>query len=275
MCEPGSFTPVFHPETAFHSAIEFGNRTLTGVLSVIAVALLWAVYRREPTASRPTALKRLAWVPLIGIAVQAVVGGITVLVDLHPAVVGSHMLISLALVAASSYLLVRLRSADGPARPLLAPPARVLPWVLAVLTAVMVTLGTVVTGAGPHSGDDTAPYRYAVDPVLVTRLHSASVWLFLGAVVVGGALLQRRRAQPELAGARRGWVWLLAVTVLEGVIGYSQHLTGLPVLLVGLHMLGAALVVVAVTFAASALYVRRPDGPADLRLPRDAATAST
>ncbi|MPV35806.1 cytochrome oxidase assembly protein [Georgenia subflava] len=256
MCEPGSFTPVFHEATSIHPYIEFGNRTITGVLTVIAVALLWAVYRREPVASRPGGVKALAWVVLGGIALQAVIGGITVWVDLHPAIVGSHMLISLALVAVSAYLLVRLRSADGPARPLLAGPARVLPWLLATLAALMVALGTVVTGTGPHSGDEDAAFRYALDPLIVTRAHALSVWLFVAVAVAGAVLLLRRRTDPSLDGARRAWWWLLAVTLAEGVIGYTQYFTGLPEVLVGLHMLGAALVVTTATFACSGLYSR-------------------
>lgn len=257
MCEPGSFTPVFQEATSIHPYIEFGNRTLTGVLSVIAVALLWAVYRRQPTASRPPALKRLAWLPLAGIALQAVVGGVTVLVNLHPAIVGSHMLISLALVAVSTYLLVRLRQGDGPVVRLADGRLRALPWVLAALIALVVALGTVVTGSGPHSGDLEAASRYALDPLTITRLHSGSVWLFVVAAVTGAVLLRRRRDDARLDRARRVWPWLLGVLVVEGVIGYTQHFLGLPEVLVGLHMLGAGLLTVAVTFACSAFYTRR------------------
>jgi heme a synthase len=257
MCEPGSFTPVFHEATSIHPYIEFGNRTLTGVLSVIAVALVWAVYRREPTASRPAGLRRLAWVPLAGIALQAVIGGITVWYDLHPAIVGSHMLISLALVAVSAYLLVRLRSADGPAVALTPSSWRPLPWVLAVVSAAVVILGTVVTGTGPHSGDEEAAFRYALDPLLITRAHSASVWLFVAVIAVGAVLLVRHHDDAALAPARRAWWSLVAVTAVEGIIGYTQYFNGLPEILVGLHMLGAALVVVATTFACSALFTRR------------------
>ena len=82
LCEPGQFTPVFHEESTIHPYIEFGNRTLTGVLAVIAVALLLAVYSRPATRDRREVIK-LAWLPLIGIAIQAVVGGITVLSLIH------------------------------------------------------------------------------------------------------------------------------------------------------------------------------------------------
>ncbi|UNX56042.1 COX15/CtaA family protein [Georgenia sp. TF02-10] len=258
MCEPGSFTPVLHEATTIHPFIEFGNRTMTGVLSVVAVALLWALYRREPTASRPPGVRRLAWFVLAGIALQAVIGGITVWYDLHPAIVGSHMLISLALVAVSAYLLVRLRAGDGPAVPLLTGPARALPWLLAAAAAVVVALGTVVTGTGPHSGDEDQGFRYALDPLVVTRAHASAVWLFVLVVVAGLVVLHRRRVP---GGVRRAWWALVAVTAVEGVIGYVQYFTGLPEVLVGLHMLGAALLVTAATFACGALYARA-DAPA-------------
>lgn len=164
MCEPGSFTPEFHDAMSVHPIIEFGNRTLTGVLGVIALALVWAVYRREPTASRPGSLKALAWLPLVGIALQAVVGGITVWVDLHPAVVGSHMLISLALVAVSTYLLHRLAAPDAPARPAASARLRAVGALTVVVGVVLLVLGVVTTGAGPHSGDATEPYRWALNP---------------------------------------------------------------------------------------------------------------
>lgn len=257
MCEPGSFTPVFQEATSIHPYIEFGNRTVTGVLGVIAVALLWAVYRREPTASRPASLRRLAWLPLAGVALQAVIGGITVWVDLHPAIVGSHMLISLALVAVSAYLLVRLRQGDGTVVRLAPPVLRALPWVLAGLTAVLLTLGTIVTGTGPHSGDADEASRYALDPISVTRLHSGSVWLFVLVSITAAVLLRRRRDDPRLDRARQVWPGLLAVVAVEGVIGYTQHFLGLPEVLVGLHMLGAGLVTVAVTYACCAFYTRR------------------
>jgi cytochrome c oxidase assembly protein subunit 15 len=93
--------------------------------------------------------------------------------------------------------------------------------------------------------------------LIVTRAHSASVWLFVAVIAAGAVLLLGRRGDAALAGARRAWWGLLAVTVLEALIGYTQYFNGLPELLVGLHMLGAALVVVATTFACSALYSRR------------------
>ncbi|MFC4556470.1 COX15/CtaA family protein [Georgenia faecalis] len=255
MCEPGSFTPEFQAETSLHSLIEFGNRTLTGVLGIIALALVWAVYRREPTASRPASLRRLVWLPLVGIAVQAVVGGITVWVDLHPAIVGSHMLISLALVAVSAYLLVRLRAGDAPPRPVVERRVRLVGAALAVVGVVLLVLGVITTGAGPHSGDADEPYRWALDPAFISRLHALAVWAFVALVLVGLALVR------SVPAARRAWLVLLAVTALQGAIGYVQYFTGLPELLVGIHMVGSGLLVIALVYALASL-VTREDEPA-------------
>lgn len=251
MCEPGSFTPQFHEEMSFHPIIEFGNRTLTGVLVAIALALLVAVHRREPVASRPPVFRRLAWTVLALIAAQAVIGGLSVLADLHPAIVGSHMYFSLGLVAVSAHLLVRLRQDDSAAvRPPAPLPALVA--ALAVVGALMLVAGVVTTGTGPHSGDADAPFRFALDPLLVTRVHSGLVWLFVALLAVTAVATHR----VGLGWQR--WRWVIAVTVLQGVVGYVQYFTGLPVTLVVVHMLLSALLVAAVTGEVTGLCRRTP-----------------
>lgn len=271
-CEPGQFTPEFHAAMAIHPLIEFGNRTLTGVLLVLAlaVALLAGLDR-----SRSVAFRRLAWVPLVGVVVQAVVGGITVLVDLHPAIVGSHFLISAALIAVSAWLLVRWREGDGPAVPVVDERVRTLGRGLAVLGVVVVALGVVVTGAGPHSGDEEVGYRFAVDPYAMARVHALSVWAFVGTLTVMLLLLARARrdvtaaptyeradgtSQPargtapvlEAAAttgssrALRSGLVLMVVTLAQGLVGYVQLFTGLPIALVNLHMLGAGVLIAAI-----------------------------
>lgn len=281
-CEPGQFAPEFHPEMSIHQAVEYGNRTLTGVLVVLAVAV--ALLAGRDTA-RSRRYRVLAWAPLVGVAIQAVVGGITVLVELHPAVVGSHFLISMVLVSVSAWLLVRTREGDGPVVPLVDERVRTLSRGLVLIGAVVLVLGVVVTGAGPHSGDDEVGYRFAVDPYAMARLHALAVWAFVGTLVVVLVLLVRaRRAAapaptapatatyaradgrpqpargtvpvhapaaspaPDAPGAQRAGLTLalraglvlLGVTLAQGVIGYVQLVTGLPIALVNLHMLGAA-----------------------------------
>jgi cytochrome c oxidase assembly protein subunit 15 len=182
-----------------------------------------------------------------------VIGGITVLVDLHPAIVGSHLLISMALVAFSTWLVVRTREGDGPAVPLVDRTTQILVRVLTALTAVVLVLGVVVTGAGPHSGDDEVGYRFDVDPWTMSKLHAASVWAFVAVLVVVLVLLHRRgvSGRPWTTG-----LVLLGVTLAQGAIGYVQLFTGLPIGLVNLHMLGAALLATAVTFFVGSLRSR-------------------
>lgn len=250
-CEPGSFTPVFHEASSIHPFIEFGNRTLTGVLVVIALALLWAVHRREPVRSRPRVFRVLAFVVLGLILAQAVIGGLSVLADLHPAIVGSHMYFSLALVAVSAYLLARLGQPDGAPT---APPAPLpaLVTALAVVLALLLVAGVVTTGTGPHAGDVEAPYRFALDPMAVTRVHSVLMWLYLALLAL--TVVATRRAG---LGWRR-WRWVLGITLAQGLVGYLQYFTGLPELLVVVHMLLSAALVATLTTAVTGLWPAEP-----------------
>lgn len=236
LCEPGEFTPSFHAATSIHPYIEFGNRTLTGVLGIIAIVVAVLVWRAR---ERSTAYRVLGLVPLFGVVFQAVLGGITVLVDLHPAVVGSHLLISMALIAASAVLLDRSREGDGTPEPLVSVRTRVVSWVLMAALVPVLVLGVVVTGAGPHSGDSEVGYRFAVDPAHITQFHSASVWVFT--VLLVTLLVMVYRTTPRVDRARQAVVLLLVVTLAQGLIGYVQYFTGLPEVLVGAHMIGAAL----------------------------------
>lgn len=245
-CEPGQFTPVLHDEMSAHTVIEFGNRTLTGVLGVVALALAIAVWR---DGGRPGWYRRLALVPLAGVALQAVIGGITVLADLHPAVVGLHMIVSLLLVAASTCLIALDGAPLG--RPTVTAPTLLAGRALLAVGAVLMVLGTITTGAGPHGGDDEVAYRYAVDPVLAAKVHAAAVWVFVALVVACLWLL--RREGPSARTMRAWWV-LLLVTLAQGLVGYVQYFTGLPELLVGVHLLGTGTLTAALTWA----YCRLP-----------------
>ena len=242
-CEPGQFTPVRHDASSWSPFIEFGNRTLTGVLVLLGVATVWAVWRGRPRALRH---RLLGLVPLAMVLVQAVVGGLSVLVDLHPAVVGGHFLISMVLVAASTVLVVRHREDDVAPSPVVGAAVRRLAWAVGAVCVVVLVLGVVVTGSGPHSGDEEAAYRFALDPVRIARLHAAAVWLYVAGVGLLLALVGRARsASAPAAAARRATLVLLGVTLLQGVVGYVQYFTGLPAVLVAVHMLGACLLVIA------------------------------
>lgn len=235
-CEPGQFAPQFHDATSWHPYIEFGNRTLTGVLGILALLTAWTVFRQR---TRSRGFRFLGLVPLVGTLVQAVVGGLTVLLELHPGWVGTHFVLSMALIAASRALLVRHAEGDAPPRPLVDGRTRAVSRLLIPVGAVVVVLGVITTGAGPHSGDAEIPYRLALDPAAVARVHALSVWLYLAGVVALVVLTRHVAAGRVRVTALR----LLVVTLAQGVLGYVQYFTGLPEVLVGLHMLGAGLLV--------------------------------
>jgi len=238
-CEPGQFTAVFHPETTYHQFVEFGNRTLTGVLVVIALAVALLVCTDR---SRNRAYRVLGLVPGLGVIAQAVIGGVIVLLHLHPGWVSLHFLVSAALVYVSLLLVHRAGEGDGPPVPVVDATTRTTAWALAAMTAVVVVLGVITTGAGPHSGDSEVGYRFTVDPALMSKLHAWAVWAFIAVLAV---YLWRVRRAPDTV-RHAAWL-LLAITLAQGAIGYVQYFNGLPALLVGLHMLGSALLVAGTT----------------------------
>lgn len=252
-CETGSFTPVIHEAITFHPFIEFGNRLLSMVVGAVALLTLWAVWAwaRDRRPMMGLALG------ILGITIgQGVLGGITVLTGLHPTTVMAHFLVSMALIALSTLLVLRERQSDGPARLLVPRLVRQLSWGTGAALVAVLVLGTVVTGSGPHSGDAEEPARFGFDPRTISWLHADAVMLFVGlvvAMVVATSLVS--------AGRARGW-WsaVLLISLAQGLVGYTQYLTGLPELLVLVHMLGAAALTVAVTGGIATLSTREPVG---------------
>jgi cytochrome c oxidase assembly protein subunit 15 len=177
-----------------------------------------------------------------------VIGGVTVLTDLNPWIVSFHLLCSLAMIGLSVLLLHRLSS---PSVLVARGPVVVLAWLVFAAAWVVLYLGTVVTGSGPHAGDEDA-VRNGLDPLQVSQLHADVVFLFLGLSI---GLYFAVRA---LGLSTRPLRWLLVVIVLQGAVGFVQYFTDLPVVLVALHMLGAALVSAAVTWVL--VEVREPVG---------------
>jgi cytochrome c oxidase assembly protein subunit 15 len=240
-CVDGSITPTIEQAEGIHKYIEFGNRTLTGVLLVLALATFALVFVRAPR--RP--MKVAAAVVLGGVILQAVLGGLTVLAGLHPATVATHFLVSMTLVAASSSLWFARGETAAPRRALVPPLVSRLAWVTTAVGGVVLLLGTLVTGSGPHSGDAEHPARFGFDARTVSWLHADVVMLFLG-LVVATWLAARLTAGDERRPAK-AWLGVLGVTLAQGGIGYVQYFTGLPEALVVAHMLGASLLVVALT----------------------------
>ncbi|WP_044494663.1 COX15/CtaA family protein [Nesterenkonia massiliensis] len=235
-------------EMGMHGAIEFGNRLLTYVLVAICAAMFFSVVRLWNT-HRPLVVMSI--VILAGIPLQAVIGGITVWTNLNPWVVSLHFLVSAGLVMVATMLLNRVSlelRAPGQLDAPLVDGARdgvtsgLAPIILAA-SWVAVVLGTVVTGTGPHAGDPGSP-RHGFDPDLVTRMHVVPVYILCAAAVV--LIIRQLRLQTSPAQRRAAWL-LVAVILGQGAIGYWQHFTGLPILLVWFHMLGSALLMVAAT----------------------------
>jgi len=245
-CVPGSFIPVPHQEQGFHKLIEFGNRTLTSVVGIAALLVIVAIWRWAP--NRRT-LRRISVLPLLGVLLQAVLGGITVLTGLNPALVAAHFLASMVLVSLSAYLLYRVGEGDDVPVALVRPEIRSVAWVTAGLGAVVLILGTVVTGSGPHSGDAATP-RFGFDPRTISWLHADTVMLFAGLVVAVLLAVHLTASDPR---PRKVWHAVLGFTVLQGLIGYAQYLTGLPEALVLVHMLGASLLTVSLTYGVLSL----------------------
>lgn len=242
-CVPGSFVPVRHQAQGFHKYIEFGNRMLTYAVSVAAILVILAVWR---WARQRRALLRLSFLPLVGVMLQAVIGGVSVLSGLNPWVVLLHFLGSMVLVGLSAYLLVRFREGDGPPATLVGHEVRWLARATAALTVVILALGTVVTGSGPDSGDGDHPSRIGLNPRDVAFLHADAVMLYLGLLV---AMLVALRLAKAPDRAARAWTWVIGVALAQGVLGYVQYFAGLPATAVVLHELGAAIVVVVTVLA--------------------------
>lgn len=242
---------VTTPEMGIHGAIEFGNRVLGGLVVAIAIAALLAAWMRAP---RRMSLVKLALGVVLLAASQAVIGGISVWTGLNSWIVGLHFVASMVLLVFALALYLRSGEPEGPARPLVPHAVVLLGRAVCTVAAVVILLGVVVTGAGPHAGDADTP-RNGLDPELMSQLHADGVWLLIGLSVALVFALHAVRA-PETA--KRAAYALLAVELLQGLIGYAQYYTGLPELLVGMHMLGASLLWIAALAMTFTLRRRTP-----------------
>jgi heme a synthase len=238
-CFPGSLVPQPHPEVAtLHQWIEFGNRLLTGLVGLVGLACLVVALLVRPRRRR---LILLASAMPLGVAAQAVLGGLTVLTGLAWWTVAVHFLVSMVLV----WLAVLLSAAfpEGDASPhwhLPGPLRGLLSTAVAVL-AILLIAGTLVTSAGPHAGSTATP-RLAVSVPALAQLHADLLVGFLGLLTGLGFAL---RAAGVPGGTWRRYLVLVCVVLAQGTLGVVQYLTGVPEVLVSLHVLGAASVVVA------------------------------
>lgn len=308
LCTPDSLVPIY-ADQGIHGLIEFGNRLMTGVVGIIALAvvllvlhtisgkrslitslwfaaggivaaalayaiakpldhlafpvaigvLLLAVIAAAVRSIRTTPARRdlvaLAWIVLIGVVAQALVGGITVLTGLNPFIVGFHYTSSLLLVCVTAAFLVRLYAAPGRRE-------RVVPVWFAALShltglalAVTILFGVLTTGSGPHSGDPDV-LRHGFDATVLAHVHSWPGYILAALVVTLTVSAWILRLEP------RKWLLVLVLAILVQVgVGIWQAREGLPPLLVGIHMVLASLSAAAYTVVV--LHLKRPVTEAD------------
>ncbi|MCD9873937.1 COX15/CtaA family protein [Streptomyces guryensis] len=265
-CTANSLAPT--GEMNFHSAIEFGNRMLTYVL---CAAIGWAIVAARSEKPYRRSLTRLGWAQFWLVMGNAVLGGVVVLVGLNPYTVAAHFLLATALIAVAVVMWQHTREGDGEPRPLVGKPVQQMVWFLVLATVLLIAVGTVVTGAGPHAGDSREVERIPIDWETVAKLHAVLAWIVVTLTFALWFVLKAVDAPKDpLARTRELFLVLLA----QGVIGYVQYFTHLPEALVGLHMFGSCLIWIWVLRVLLALR-ERPEVTADLPGPSAEVTVGT
>jgi cytochrome c oxidase assembly protein subunit 15 len=268
-CTAGRLTP--HSATDEHAMVEFVNRVFTGLVSLAVVVAvlgsLWRVPRRVD----------LVWLSVglvAGVFAQAVLGGLTVLFDLAPQFVMAHFLVSIALLADALVLVRRAGQPDGPAHAVVSTRTVLLGRVLLAAVVVVLVTGTVLTGAGPHSGggphDNIARFDLRIPEV--ARVHGSAVMIFLALVLVMLWLVRRDRA-PRPVQARV--TVLLLLLVAQAGVGYAQYFNDVPPLLVGIHIAGATAVFAATLGLHLGMFERTARAEAAAAASRDGVLATT
>lgn len=222
----------------YHAMVEFVNRTITGLVSLAVMFAVLGSLVRVPKR------RDLTWWSLglvAGVIAQIVLGGLTVLFELKPAFVIGHFLLSIVLVWNAVVLHERAGHDGSKGLPLVPARIRMLGRALVAAAAVVLFTGTIVTGTGPHGGDQDVE-RLPYDIGEVARIHSITAWIFLALVV--WTLVELRRSGSPVEVARRARM-LVGIVVFQGTVGYIQYFTGVPPWLVTLHVFGSVLVWIA------------------------------
>ena len=229
-CAPGSLIPVAEQVEGFHKYIEFGNRLLTFAVLAISIALFVVALMRKKR-------QIILWgsLPLIGTLLQAVLGGITVLTGLNPFTVMAHFILSIILVAISVKIFAYFSEKTYQYK--LPKIVDIYLQILTLIGFIVIVLGTITTGSGPHSGDEIAA-RFNLDVREVAWLHADSVLLFVGLVI---GLQVITRLDKDLFYLQRNAKILLAICVIQGFIGYVQWFSSVPWILVSVHVAGAVI----------------------------------
>ena len=237
-CESGSLVP--RGATGANGWIEFLNRVFTGLVSVAVALAVLGARRRDPYRRE---LVTLAWGLVAGVFAQILLGGLVVLVHVAPLAVAGHYLVSAVLIATAAVLHHRAGEPDGWVREDRATPVvRRAATAMSVLAGLVLLTGTLVTGSGPHGGDEAAD-RLPFAVVTVARVHSLTVWCFLAVSLLVLHRATRGDVDPSVVG--RGRV-LIAAIVAQGALGYVQYAAGVPEAMVLAHVLGSVLVWLAV-----------------------------
>jgi cytochrome c oxidase assembly protein subunit 15 len=245
-CTEDSFVTV--PEMGWHGIIEFGNRLLTFVLIIIAL-FTFIVVRRTAKKLR----FGLTWPALLlglGIIAQALLGGLTVLTGLNSWVVGAHFLVSGGLISIAAVLVWRVYS---PTHEPLSYQAVLLAWPIFVVGWITVVVGVVVTGAGPHAGDANTP-RNGFDLEIWQHYHSYPAYLMtalIGWALIASWISLGKRGDSNPAVRSLGILFLVSIS--QAILGLVQSNLGVPALMAGAHMLGAAVIISLLTFQLLAL----------------------
>ncbi|WP_432118888.1 COX15/CtaA family protein [Streptomyces sp. bgisy032] len=264
-CTSDSLTST--AEMGVHGAIEFGNRLLTYVL---CAAVGWAIVAARSQKPYRRSLTRLGWAQFWIVMSNAVLGGIVVLVGLNPYTVAAHFVATSALIAVATVMWHRAREGDGAPRPLVGKAVQQLVWFLVAAAVLLILVGTVVTGAGPHAGDSSEVERMPVDWETVSKLHAVLAWIV---VTLTFALWFVLKAVDAPKGPLDRTRELFLILLAQGVIGYVQYFTDLPEVLVGLHMLGSAVMWIWVLLVVLSLR-ERPQLTAEVPGPSPEATLS-
>jgi len=235
LCTADSLVNV--PEMGIHGVIEFGNRLLTFVLLLIALLTLAAAI----VLGKSRRLRVTSSLLILGIFVQAVVGGISVLANLNPWIVGLHFVISGFMIALASLQLWRTYRPSISANPL---SEKILARVLLVTGSITVLIGVVVTGSGPHAGDADTP-RNGLDPELWQHLHSYPGYITLSVSIVLLFLIRKRDVDGY---AGRLVFWAVLCLLAQAATGVAQSRLGLPVGIVIIHITLASAFISVLTF---------------------------
>ena len=233
-----------------HAAIEQINRLVSGLVGIPTLLMAIGAFRVRPARR---GLKVPSLVVLATILGNGVVGGLAVRGDLHPFLVQSHFLLAMLSIGFGLVAIHRARPEPVVARSSIGvtPLVTALMLGLGVLVAASLATGTVVTGAGPHAGDETAR-RYGFDISTVAEIHSVTVWIAVASFLALVVVLRRDRALFDRL-SRNISTWMF-VAVVQGGIGYLQYFNDVPATLVAAHVAGAtALWVVTVQFIQAAL----------------------